>query len=71
VASRWRVAHDRLARDKGYLNDVRIVVRAAEPPGQPLLADFMGSRRQKGLIRPPQWPLAGLWHALSKRGLVP
>jgi hypothetical protein len=48
MAYRWRVAYDRLAWDKGYQSDVRIVFQAAEPPGQLLLADFMGIRRQTG-----------------------
>src|SRR4051812_5677293 len=47
VTYRWRVIYDRLAWDKGYITDVRVVVQAV-PTGQLLVANFMASRRQVG-----------------------
>jgi hypothetical protein len=56
VAYRWLVAYDRLHWGKGYMSDVRIVVQSAEPPGQLLLAAFMGSRRANDVLSNPFTP---------------
>jgi hypothetical protein len=70
VPYHWRVAYDRLHWDKGYLSGGRIVVQATEPPGQLLLAEFMGSRRANDALNNPFTPgfarmriLAGLARA--------